>query len=110
MVHVIQSPLRPYASFALAQGVDPPPHRRDMLTDGEVHALEEGRVDLPPTRGEDLLDGFKRTEHHAVMHPHQAPAPYGLAHLRREQLGPRQPARRRDWPCRLTARWLPPRP
>jgi hypothetical protein len=49
IVHVIQSRLLPYARLLFAQGDDGPTNGGDVLTDGEVDPLNEGRVDLPTT-------------------------------------------------------------
>src|SRR5712692_3670311 len=94
--------LLPQPVFALAQCADPPPDRGHMLPDGEVDPLYEGRVDLPTTWGQHMIDGFQRAEHHAVLHVDQAPAPHGLHHLRIEQLGPWHPARLGRWAGSLT--------
>src|SRR4029434_3378072 len=41
--------LLPHAVLTLAQGVDPPPHRRDPLADVEVEAVTVGRRVTPST-------------------------------------------------------------
>ena len=64
-----------------------------MLAEGEVHALNEGGIDLPATGRQHLLDRFKRAAHDPVPHPYQTPPPHGLHHLRREPLRQRPPAR-----------------
>src|SRR6266700_502721 len=56
IVHVIQGQLLAYAVLALAECGDTPSHRRHMLTDGHVDALDECRVDLPAMGREPLLD------------------------------------------------------
>jgi hypothetical protein len=66
IVDMIQRQLLPQAILALAQHIDPPPHRRDMLADGQVEALHKRRVDLPAAGREHLLDRRKRAEHDPV--------------------------------------------
>ena len=58
VIHVIQGELLQHAVFAFAQGRDPSPERRHMLTEGEVEPLHKARVDLPAARREHLLDGL----------------------------------------------------
>ena len=57
-----------------------------MLTEAEVEAFDECRVDLPAKRTQHVIGGLDRAEDHTVLHVDQAPAPYGLDHLRIEQL------------------------
>jgi hypothetical protein len=45
-----------------------------------------------------------------VAHADETPPPYGLAHLRIQQLGEGQPARLGGWPFVLAAWRLPPVP
>src|SRR3954465_1003023 len=75
------------AVLALAQRADPAPDRGDMLADAEVDPLHEGGVDVPAMWSQHGIDGLQRAKHHAVTHPHQATAAYGLDDLRVEQLG-----------------------
>jgi hypothetical protein len=44
-----------------------------MLTDGEVEAFHECRVDLPATGCQHLLHGLTRPEDHPVTDAYQAP-------------------------------------
>src|SRR5439155_3385632 len=74
-----------------------------MLTDAEVDAFDEGRVDLPAVCGQHLLHRLQGAEHDAMTDPHQTPAASGLDHLRIEQCGPRHPAWFWGWPFALTA-------
>ena len=101
IVDMIQRQLLPQALLALAQRIDTPPHRRHMLADGQVDPLHERGVDLPAAGRQHLLHRLQGAEHHAVAHPYQPTAPYGLDHLRREELGQWHPARRRQGPCGL---------
>jgi hypothetical protein len=70
----------------LAQRVDPPANRGDMLADRQVDALNEGGVDLPAVSRQHLLDGRQGAEHHAVPDADQPPPARDLDHLRIEQL------------------------
>ena len=81
-----------------------------MLTDAQVHALNEGGIDLPVVGGQDLLDRLQRPEHDAPTDPHQTPAPCGLDHLRVEPLRQRHPARLGPCTFGLTPRRLHPAP
>ena len=101
--HLLQQPV-----FALTQCADPSPDRGHMLTDGKVEPLHEGRVDVPATWGQHVIDGLQGTKHHAMLHVDEAPAPHGLDHLRVEQLRQGQPARLGYRALRLPARWLYP--
>ncbi len=79
-----------------------------MLADGEVHALNEGGIDLPATSRQHLLDRFKRAAHDPVPHADQTAPPHGLDHLRIEQPGRWHPARfRRRALCPLARRLDP---
>jgi hypothetical protein len=62
--------LLPQPVFALAQRADPSPDHGDMLTDGEVDPLHEGRVDVPTEWGQEVMDGLQEAKHHAVRHAH----------------------------------------
>src|SRR6266566_4458146 len=68
IVHVIQGQLLAYAVLALAECGDTPSHRRHMLTDGHVDALDECRVDLPAMGRQPLLDRPEGAEDDAVLH------------------------------------------
>src|ERR1700756_2695977 len=105
IIDLIQGQLLPQPVFALAQRADPSPDRGDMLPDAEVDPLHEGRVDVPPEWGQDVVDGLRGAKHHAVAHPYQPPAPHGLDHLRVEELGQWPPARLGGRAWRLSARW-----
>src|SRR5262249_15431054 len=72
--------------------------------------LHKGRVDVPAMRSQHGIDRLEGTEHHAVLHPHQAPAPHGLHHLRVEQLRLWHPTRLRRGACDLSPWWLYPVP
>src|SRR2546428_8044751 len=78
---MIQGQLLAYALLALAERGDPTPHRRHMLTDGQVEALDEGRIDLPAMSRQHLLDRTEGAEDDAVLHVDQTPAPHRLDHL-----------------------------
>ena len=71
IVDLIQRQLLPQPVFALAQRADPSPDHGDMLTDGEVDPLHEGRVDVPPEWGQDVIDGLqgKRARRVVYLHP-----------------------------------------
>src|SRR5215467_13427817 len=84
--------LLPQPVFALAERADPAPDRGDMLADAEVDPLHEGGIDVPTKRSEEVIDGLQGAKHHAVLHVDQTPAPYGLHHLRIEQLRQWHPA------------------
>src|SRR5215813_3561173 len=105
---MIQDELLVYALLTFAEGHDASTHGGHVLADGQVEALNEGRVDLPTARREHLLDGLKGPEHHAVTHAYQAPAAHRLHHLRIEQLRLRHPARLGVWPLVLAAGRLHP--
>src|SRR6266446_6254398 len=64
-----------------------------MLADAEVDPLHEGGVDVPAMRSQHVIDGLQRATHHAVTHPHQATAAYGLDDLRVEHLWEWHPMR-----------------
>src|SRR5215510_1044790 len=102
--------LLPQSVFTLAQRADPAPDRGDMLADAEVEPLHKGRVDVPAMRSQHGIDRLQGAEHHAVLHPHQAPAPHGLQHLRVEQLRLWHPTRLRRGACDLSPWWLYPVP
>src|SRR2546426_1931906 len=110
VVRVIQSQLLAYAVLALAERGDTTSHRRHMLTDSQVDAFNEGRVDVPAVRGQHLLNSRQRAEEHPVAHPHQAPPAYRLDHLRIEQTRQGHPAGLGSCPCGLTACGLYPLP
>src|SRR5262249_23754976 len=108
IVHQIQGQLLAYTILPLAERGDPTSHRRHMLTDGQVEALHEGRVDVPAMRGQHLLDRLQRAEDHPLAHPHQAPPAYRLDHLRIEQPRQRHPAWLGHRTFVLVAWWLHP--
>ena len=87
IVDMIQRQLPPQALLALAQRIDPPPNRGDMLAQAEVEAFHKRRLDLPAAGRQHLLDRLQGAEHDAVLHIAQAPAPHSLHHLRLEQRG-----------------------
>ena len=99
-----QPQLVPHAVFPLAQRGDPPPYCGHTLPDVQVEPLDEGRIDLPATGRQPLLDGLTRAAPDPVPHPHQTTAPHGLDHLRLEQLRERHPARLGRWALRRLAR------
>ena len=82
IIDLIQRQLLPYACLVFAQRGDAPPHRGHMLADAEVQALDERGVDLVAQGSSHRIDGLQGAKHHAVLHPHQAPAPHRLDHLR----------------------------
>ena len=70
----------------MAQGDHPPPARGHMLADGEVEALHDGGVDLPPVGGHHRLDSCDAPEDDPVAHAHQTATsilfhPLGLEQL-----------------------------
>ena len=79
--------------LALAEGAHAPPNGRHVLADGEVEAFHKRGIDLPATCCHHGVDPIERAEHHPVRHVYQAPAPYGLDHLRVEPLWQWHPAR-----------------
>src|SRR4029077_5706022 len=100
---MIQGQLLAYAVLTLAECGDPTSHRRHMLTDGQVEALDEGRLDLPAMCRQHLLDRTEGAEDDAVLPVDQTPAPHGLHHLCIEQLRQRHPARFRCGPLGLAS-------
>src|SRR5437016_4671144 len=64
-----------------------------MLTDGQVEAFHEGRVEVPAVRGQHLLHSHQRAEDHPMTHAHQTPAAHRLDHLGVAQARARHPAR-----------------
>src|SRR5262249_51534549 len=93
IVHAVQGQLVADPVLALAEGAHPSPNGRHVLADGEVEAFHKRGLDLPAACCQHGVDTIERAEHHPVRHIYQAPAPYGLDHLRVEQTRPRQPAR-----------------
>jgi len=85
--------LVPHAVLPLAQRGDTTPDCRHTLPEVQVEPLDKGRLDLPATGRQHLLDGLQGAEHHAGAHADQTPAPHGLDHLGIEQLWLRHPAR-----------------
>src|SRR6266446_8516094 len=100
---MIQHELLAYAVLALAERGDPTSHRRHMLTDSQIEALDESGVDLAAKGRQHGIDGLQGAKHHAVTHPHQAPAPHRLDDLGIEELRHRYPARLRRRPFVLAA-------
>jgi hypothetical protein len=76
VIRLEQHQLMLHAVFTLAERIDPAPYCRYPLTNIEVELLDEGRVDRPATRRQDLLDGQLRAEHHMVRDPDDAPHRY----------------------------------
>jgi hypothetical protein len=105
---VVERQLLPQPVFTLAQRADPSPDCGHMLPDGKVDPLHKGCVDVPPQWGEDVIDSLQGAKHHAALHIAPAPAPYGLDHLRIEQLRQRHPTRFGGWPCGLAVWHLDP--
>src|SRR5712691_463790 len=70
--------LLPHAILPLAERGDTTPYGRHPLPDVQVEPLDKGRIDLPATGRQHLLDGLKGSEHHAVAHADETPTPYGL--------------------------------
>jgi hypothetical protein len=52
-----------------------------MLADREVDSLNEGRIDLPPLCGQDVLDLRKGAEDDPMLHANQAPPAVLFDHL-----------------------------
>jgi hypothetical protein len=99
---MIQSELLPQALLTLTQRAHPATDCRHMLADAEVDALHEGCVDVPPTWGQEVIDGLQGAKHHAVLHANQPPAAHGLDYLRIQQLGQWHPARLWQGTCGLS--------
>src|SRR2546426_9959357 len=81
IVHMIQHELLAYAVLALVGRGDTPSHRPHMLTESQVEAFNERRVDLPAAGRQHVLDPLKRAEDDAVLHLHQTAPPYRLDDL-----------------------------
>jgi hypothetical protein len=103
-----QGHLRAYAVLVCAPRGDAPAKSGHLLAHRQVAALATGRVALPTARRAPLLDGRQGPAHHAVPHPHQAPAPHGLDDLGLEELGPGHPPGRRRGAFCLAAWGLAP--
>jgi hypothetical protein len=69
------------AVFALAQRIHPAPHGCHPLADVEVETLHKGRIALPTTHRQDLLNSLKRAEPHPGCDPNETPPSYRLHHL-----------------------------
>src|SRR5215813_15586802 len=110
VVCLVQGELLPHTVLPLAECVDTTPYCRHALPDVQVEPLDKGRLDLPATGRQYLLDGLQGPEHHAVAHADETPPAYGLDHLRIQQLGEGQPARLGVWPFVLAAWRLHPVP
>src|SRR5262245_25314332 len=65
-------------------------------------------LDLPTTGRQRLLDGLQGPEPHAVAHADETPMPYGLNHLRIQQLREGHQAGLEGWPFVLAARLAAP--
>src|SRR5262249_28200151 len=92
VVRMVERQLLAQARLTLAQHSGPPSNRRGVLAQAEVDALYQRGIDLPAQRTQHLIDGLERTEDYAVLQVDQAPAPYGLDHLRIAQRGQWHPA------------------
>jgi len=103
-----ESQLMTQPSFVFAQRGDPTPDRRHMLAKIQIEALDKAWVDLPPSLGQDRLDGLCRAEYDTVCDPDDVPAPVALDHLRLEQPGQRHPAWLGLGPFVMTALGLEP--
>jgi hypothetical protein len=86
VVGVIQRQLLSQIVLALAQGHDTSSHSGHMLTNRQVDAFDERRIDLPAVGRQHLLDGLQSAEDHAVREVHLTPPARGLDHLCIEQL------------------------
>ena len=69
------------AFFSFAQRHHAPPNRGHRLTDGEVHTLNEGRMDVPALRGEDLRASSQRAKDDTMADAGEASTPVRLHHL-----------------------------
>lgn len=98
IVGMIQGELLPQAILTLVEGGHPAPHCGHMLVHRQVEALNERGVDLAAPWSQHRIDGLHGAKHHAVPHPHQAPAPHGFDHLCIERLRERHPVRLRRGP------------
>ena len=74
VVDMVQNKLLAHADLTLAEGGHPSPDRGDMLTDAQVDALDKGRVALPATGRQPLLDRLQRAKHDSVSHADQPAA------------------------------------
>ena len=86
IIDMVQCQLLAQAVLVFAQRGDAPSNSGHMLADAQVHALNEGRVDLPTAGREHLPHRLEGAKHDAVAHLHQTPAASGLDDLRVEQL------------------------
>src|SRR5215470_15510881 len=110
MVGLEHHQLLAHAVLPLAQRGDPPPYRRDPLTDSQVQPLHKCRIDVPATHGQDLLDAIHRAEHDPVLDGYDPPTPVRLDHLCIEQLWEWHPTRLRRGTLCLPPQWLYPLP
>src|SRR5215469_4094002 len=78
IIDMVQRQLLAQAVLVFAQRGDAPSNSGHMLADAQVHALNEGRVDLPTAGREHLLYRLEGAKHDAVAHLHQTTAAYGL--------------------------------
>ena len=102
VVGVKQGHLLAQTVLALAQRAGTTANRRHVLTEIEIEALHKGRVDLPATRCQHVVDTIERAAHHPVRHADQAPSAYRLHHVRLEQLWQGHPAGLGPRACGLT--------
>jgi len=108
VIGLVEGQLLMEAFFSFAQRHHAPPYRGDMLTDGEVHTLNEGRIDVLALRGEDLLDSSQRAKDDTMADAGEASTPVRIHHLRVEELWQGHPAGPGRGAHRLAARWLHP--
>src|SRR6266446_7925502 len=78
------------------------PGSRSFLSTNGSH-LDVRGVDLAAQGSQNGIDGLSCAKHDAVPHPHQAPAPHRLHHLRLAELRQRHPARLGVGPLVLAA-------
>jgi hypothetical protein len=72
------------AVFVLTGRGATPPYRRHALTQAQIQPLHKRRVDLPATRGQDLLHRHFRAAYDTVFDLNDAPASHPFDHLRIE--------------------------
>ena len=69
VVNMVKRQLLAQAVLALAQRRHTPSHGGHMLTDRQVDALNEGRIDLPAVSRKHLLNRLQRPKHDATADP-----------------------------------------
>ena len=74
IIDMVQCQLLAQAVLVFAQRGDAPSKSGHMLADAQVHALNEGRVDLPTAGREHPLHRLEGAKHDAVGDPHQTSA------------------------------------